>query len=190
MIKVIHRRNTIEQLKTVNPEYGVEIDIRSEGSRLILHHDAFEPGTDFEKWLESYRHQLLILNTKAEGLEVEILNLMHQFKVENYFFLDMSIPFMIKWMSKGLKNIAVRFSEYEPLDFVLKFSGKVDWVWIDCFTDLHLNKEEYQLLKNHFKLCLVSPELQAHPTEKIQEFKSKLQDMPMDAVCTKFPELW
>jgi hypothetical protein len=31
-------------------------------------------------------------------------------------------------MKKGVTKIAVRFSEFEPLEFVMKFSGKVEWV--------------------------------------------------------------
>jgi hypothetical protein len=93
-------------------------------------------------------------------------------------------------MKKGVSDIAVRFSEYEPLEFVLKFKDKVKWVWVDCFTDLPLNAENYNILKQHFKLCIVSPELQGYPVERIVEFKEKLKEMPVDAVCTKKPELW
>jgi hypothetical protein len=61
---------------------------------------------------------------------------------------------------------------------------------VDCFSDLPLNTENYSKLKKHFKLCLVYPELQGFDVSRIEEFKNKLKDMPVDAVCTKRPDLW
>jgi hypothetical protein len=190
MLKIVHRINTIQQLKETHTEYGVELDLRPDGNEIIIHHDPFTEGEDFEDWLKYYKHSFIILNTKAEGMEERLLALMEKYQIENYFFLDLSLPFLIKYMNKGVTKIAVRFSEYEPLEFVMNFAGKVDWVWVDCFTDLPLNPENYKILKKHFKFCLVSPELQGYDTSKIEEFKNKLKDMPMDAVCTKRPDLW
>jgi hypothetical protein len=190
MLKIAHRINTIEQLKQTPGEYGVEMDLRPFGDKIIIHHDAFKEGEDFEEWLKYYQHALLILNTKAEGMEDRILELMEKHKIENYFFLDLSLPFLIKYMKKGVKKIAVRFSEYEPIDFVMGFAGKLDWVWIDCFNDLPLDLATYNLLKEHFKLCIVSPELQGYDISRIDEFKLKLANMDIDAVCTKRPDLW
>ena len=190
MLKIAHRINTINQLQNTPFEYGVELDLRPEGDRIIMQHDAFKEGEDFEEWLKHYKHQLIILNTKAEGMEDRILELMLKYGVKNYFFLDLSLPYLIKYMKKGVHQMAIRFSEYEPLDFVLGFAGKVDWVWIDCFTDLPLNKDNYAILKKNFKMCLVSPELQGYDVSRIDEFKTKLQDMELDAVCTKRPDLW
>lgn len=190
MLKITHRINTISQLQNTPVEYGVELDLRPDGERIIIHHDPFTQGEDFEEWLKYYKHSFIILNTKAEGMEARILALMEKYKIENYFFLDLSLPFLIKYMKKGVSKIAVRFSEFEPLEFVMKFAGKVEWVWVDCFTDLPLNPDNYTMLKKHFKLCLVSPELQGYEVSRIEEFKEKLQDMPVDAVCTKRPDLW
>ena len=36
-----HRRNTIEQLKETPTKYGIEVDIRSFGEKLIINHDPF-----------------------------------------------------------------------------------------------------------------------------------------------------
>jgi len=190
MLKIAHRINTIEQLNSTPIEYGVELDLRPDGNNIIIHHDAFQNGENFEEWLKHYRHSLIILNTKAEGMEERILNLMEQHQIDNYFFLDLSLPFLIKYMRKGITKMAVRFSEYEPIEFVQKFAGKIDWVWVDCFTDLPLNKDNYNILKQHFKLCLVSPELQGYDVSRIEEFKIQLSGMEIDAVCTKRPDLW
>jgi len=190
MLKIAHRINTVEQLKLVPTEYGIELDIRSEGDRLILHHDPFVTGEDFEHFLKFYNHQLIILNTKSEGIETAIISLMEKFKISNYFFLDLSLPFLIKYARLGVSKIGVRFSEFEPLEFVLKFKDLVDWVWVDCFTDLPLNIDNYKQLIEHFKICIVSPELQGFGVERIEEFKHRLLDYKIDAVCTKRPDLW
>ena len=84
MLKIAHRINTIEQLKQTPGEYGVEMDLRPFGDKIIIHHDAFKEGEDFEEWLKYYQHALLILNTKAEGMEDRILELMEKHKIENY----------------------------------------------------------------------------------------------------------
>ncbi|MNW16572.1 hypothetical protein D3C71_2154620 [compost metagenome] len=65
--------------------------------------------------------------------------------------------------------------------------GKVKWVWVDCFTKLPINKENYSKLKEWgYKLCLVSPELQGRDQD-IEEYKQYLQDndIKFDKICTK-----
>lgn len=190
MLKIAHRINTVDQLLQTPQEYGIELDIRSEGNNLILHHDPFKKGELFEDLLKVYNHQLIILNTKSEGMEQRILELMEEYNISNYFFLDLSLPFLVKHARQGLQKIAVRFSEFEPIEFALAFANKVDWVWVDCFNDLPLNQNNYKQLKQHFKLCLVSPELQGYSTDRIKEFKKQIEGMQIDAVCTKRPDLW
>ncbi len=190
MIKIAHRINTIEQLKHVPAEYGVELDLRPDGEKIVIHHEPFQGGEDFEEWLNYYHHRLIILNTKAEGMEERLVRLMEKHEIKDYFFLDLSLPYLIKYMNKGISRMAVRFSEYEPLEFVMKFAGKVEWVWIDCFNHLPLTTENYKILKANFKLCLVSPELQGYELDRILDFKKQLKDMEIDAVCTKRPDLW
>ena len=72
----------------------------------------------------------------------------------------------------------------------MKFAGKVDWVWVDCFNYLPLNQYNFTVIKRHFKLCVVSPELQGYSTTRINEFREQLNGLQIDAVCTKFPRLW
>jgi hypothetical protein len=85
------------------------------------------------------------------------------------------------------KNIALRFSEFEGIDTILNMKGKVEWIWVDCFTKLPITSQNYKLLKEHgFKFCLVSPELQAQ-NEKLEVYKQYLEDerIIFDAICTK-----
>ena len=48
----------------------VQVDIRSKGSQLIIHHDPFSDGEDFEEWINHYKHDTLILNVKEEVLNL------------------------------------------------------------------------------------------------------------------------
>ena len=63
---IAHRRNTIAELLATDPKYGIEIDIRSQGERLIIHHDPFVEGNSFDEWIKVYQHGTLILNVKEE----------------------------------------------------------------------------------------------------------------------------
>ena len=190
MLFIRHRVNSVKDLETIPPRLGIELDLRSAGSRLILQHDPFQGGDRFEDLLKHYRHAFMIVNVKTEGVEEEARQLLRKYGIKEYFFLDLSFPALIKLTRKGEKNIAIRFSEYEPLEQCLALKGKVRWVWIDCFTRLPLNDKNYSILRECFKLCIVSPELQNHPKEKIASFKKALSDYKIDAVCTKHPELW
>ena len=191
---ISHRRNTIEELQATPREYGVEVDIRSDNGKLVIHHDPFARGDDFEEWLKHFQHGTLILNVKEEGLEARLIDLMKQYKIEDYFFLDQSFPFLIKWSKLGEHHCAVRVSEFESIETALSLSGKIDWVWVDCFTKFPLAGIDAKRLQDAgFKLCLVSPELQGRPADTaIPELAKLLNErhITADAICTKNPELW
>lgn len=187
MIYVAHRINTVAQLRQVPYECGVEVDLRDHGDELILQHDPFIGGEKFQDYLKYYNHALLILNIKSERVEFRVLELLQKYGIKNYFFLDSSFPMIYQLISEEEKNIAVRFSEFEPIEGILAMKDKVGWVWVDCFTKLSIDQVMYQRLKDAgFKLCLVSPELQGRQ-EDIPQYKSYLseQDIVFDAICTK-----
>lgn len=184
---IAHRVNTIEELKQIPKEYGVELDLRDFGERLILQHDPFKDGEDFEEYLKYYNHGTMILNIKSERIEYKVLELIKKYNIKKYFFLDSSFPMIYVLSKSGEKNIALRFSEFEGIDTILNMKDKVDWVWVDCFSKLPIDKNNFKLLKdNGFKLCLVSPELQNQDT-KLDEYKRFLKDnnIVFDAICTK-----
>lgn len=194
MIIVRHRRNTAQQLQETPQQWGVELDIRSHGDELIIHHDAFAEGERFEDWLTHYRHRLIILNVKEEGLEERVIALMRAHGVDDYFFLDQSFPFLVRTANRGERRCAVRVSEYESIDTALTLAGKVEWVWVDCFTRFPLDRTQAARLQDAgFRLCLVSPELQGRPAaEEVPALRDLLarEGIVADAVCTKEPELW
>jgi hypothetical protein len=187
---IAHRINTIAQLRCVPTEFGVELDLRDRGDRLILQHDPFGDGEDFASFLTEYQHGTLILNVKSERIEHRVLELIRQSKVRDYFFLDCSFPMIRQLVKLGESKIAVRFSEYEPIESALALAGQVDWAWIDCFNRLPFDPESHRRLKAHFKLCIVSPELQGRPLDTIVDFARELAPYQVDAICTKRPDIW
>jgi hypothetical protein len=191
---ISHRRNTLGELAATPVTLGVEVDIRSQGDRLVIHHDPFVEGEPFDDWIAAYRHGTLILNVKEEGLEKRLLDLMARHGIDDFFFLDQSFPFLVKWARAGERRCAVRVSEFESVDTALTLAGKVDWVWVDCFTRFPLDEADARRLTSAgFKLCLVSPELQGRPAEdEIPALRRQLLSLNIDphAVCTKRPDLW
>ena len=71
---------------------------------------------------------------KEEGLEARLIDLMKAYGIADYFFLDQSFPFLVKWSKLGEHRCAVRVSEFESVETALALARKVDWVWVDCFT--------------------------------------------------------
>jgi hypothetical protein len=205
-MQIIHHRiNTLKQLDQLCISDGAEIDIRYHLEELSLHHDPFHNSPkdlpSFESFLCKWKNTgPLILNLKSEGLEDKCIELMNKHQIVNWFFLDMSMPFFVKYSIKSQssvaqyfspENLAVRFSDFEPIEYALSFEKSVQWVWVDTFNNFPLTPDTYKQLKeSQFKLCLVSPELQGLPIENIIIIKRLVKDFEIDAVCTKHPELW
>lgn len=184
---IAHRVNTIEELKQIPFEYGVELDLRDYADKLVLQHDPFKDGEDFEEYLKHYNHGTMILNIKSERIEHKVLELIKKYNIKKYFFLDSSFPMIYLLSNNNEKNIALRFSEFEGIDTILNMKNKVEWIWVDCFSKLPITNENYTLLKaKGFKFCLVSPELQGQ-SEKLEEYKEYLMESEIifDAICTK-----
>lgn len=191
---IVHQRNTIKDLIATNTNYGVEVDIRSHGNKLSIHHDPFVDGESFENWLIEYQHGTLVLNVKEEGLEERLIELMSVHGISDYFFLDQSFPFLLRWAKASDRRCAVRVSEFENVETALSLARKVDWAWIDCFSYFSLSQRDALRLKNNgFRLCIVSPELYGrNPEFEIPQLALILAERAIkaDAVCTKRPDLW
>ena len=191
---ISHRRNTIAQLRETPRHLGVEVDIRSIGSRLVIHHDPFVEGEDFDDWLANYAHGTLILNVKEEGLEQALAARMAAAGIDDWFFLDQSFPFLVRSARAGERRCAVRVSEFEAVDTALTLAGRIDWCWVDCFTRFPLDGAQARRLQSAgLQLCLVSPELQGRDAAvEIPALRRLLADegIAAQAVCTKRPDLW
>jgi bifunctional N-acetylglucosamine-1-phosphate-uridyltransferase/glucosamine-1-phosphate-acetyltransferase GlmU-like protein len=188
MLFCCHRINTAIELKQIHQKYGIEVDIRDNlQGQIYLAHDPFTEGELFDDFLKFYNHSFIILNVKSERIEYKALELLQKYNIKNYFFLDSSFPMIYKLSNEGEKNFAVRFSEFEGIDTILNMKGKVEWVWVDCFTQNPLTFEIYTTLKDAgFKLCFVSPELQ-NQIEKLELYRDFFikENIKMDMICTK-----
>lgn len=173
--------------------FGTETDVRDACGRLVISHDM--PGNDdmsveeFFKIFVSFDRKLpLALNIKSDGLQDKLKSLLDSFNIENYFLFDMSIPDLLKSVSKNLKCYA-RISEYEIL--TTELSKVTSGVWLDYFQNFSLKKDEISsLLVGGKDVCLVSPELHGKAAE---DFWSELKSSKLDQnkklmICTDLPE--
>lgn len=194
MIIIQHRVNDITKLLQTPKNLGVEVDIRSDSNHLYLAHDPFGAGTSFSEYLDHFDHAFIVLNVKEEGLEQRCLDQLNERGIKNYFFLDQSMPFLIRRGIQGAKDGACRVSEYESLSTVENLGGMCEWVWLDSFHPGQSTVAMLSQLKNlGLRICLVSPELhgthrEGETAQLVDEIKNT--NSTIDAVCTKFPELW
>jgi len=188
-----HRINQMNKLRAVNPDRGVEIDIRSSNCNIVLAHDPFTSGELFSEWLKCWKGQSLILNVKEEGLEESILELLKNYDVKDFFFLDQSYPSIRRLINLGISKLATRVSDFEDINTAIK-SGS-EWIWLDSFTgNWNYLPDTLKLINGMgHKTCLVSPELQRTDSEiELKELKEliKVNNLEITAVCTKHPESW
>lgn len=191
-----HRVNQISELENVDPAWGVEIDLRSHVAvqgKLHLSHDPWKEGEDFRWWLDAFCSRKIrgpiALNTKEDGLEEAITRLMKEYGIGSYFFVDTAPPTLArKVFLEGDRHFAPRLSEFEIPEAAQNFSGKTDWLWVDCFRGRSVLVETLSKLSPSFKVCLVSPELHGASLDTIEDFKA-LYSLA-HAVCTKNPQAW
>lgn len=185
---IAHRINTAEELIKLPFAYGVELDLRDnlEGNVYIAH-NPFEQGEDFEQYLKQYHHKTMILNIKSERIELKVMELLKQYCVRDFFFLDSSFPMIYQLVSMNEQRIALRYSEFEGMDTIRNMRGRVQWIWVDCFTKLPITHQSFRELKDMgYKLCLVSPELQGREKDiEVYGKYLKNEGITMDAICTK-----
>ena len=185
---IAHRINTVEQLRSVPSDCGIEIDLRDmPGGMLYLQHDPFVSGENFESFLQEYHHGTMIINVKSERIEMKVRELLKQKEIKNYFFLDCSFPMVKLLTDMEERRIALRYSEYEGMDTLRRMAGLVLWVWVDCFTRMPLTKRDYKELKDlGYRICLVSPDIVGRE-EKIEAYRAEIEEtgIVFDAVCGK-----
>ena len=98
----------------------------------------------------------IILNIKTEGIEPMCIEIMKKFQIKHWFFLDISMPYMVKYSFEAInnsigefspENLAVRFSEFEPIEYALSFKGRAKWIWVDCFNFFPITPSIYTKIK-------------------------------------------
>jgi hypothetical protein len=187
MIFTAHRVNTSAALMHVPKTCGVEIDLRDGYNNIILAHDPFEEGELLRDYLKHFDHAFLILNVKSERIEWLALDILNDFGIKNFFFLDSSFPMTIALAKKGVSQLSLRFSEFESLESIELMRSKVSWVWVDCFSINPLDDNTISQLRDWgLKVCIVSPELQGRPDD-VESYVRELgrQGYIPDMVCSK-----
>ncbi|MDD2385288.1 MAG: hypothetical protein PHP52_00735 [Bacteroidales bacterium] len=187
-MKIInHRINTIVELKNIPCENGVEIDVRDFGRNIVLAHDPFVGGELLEDFVKHYNHSTLIINSKSEGIEFKVIELLEKYDIKDFFFLDSSFAIINKFIKIGETRFAVRFSEIESIQNAINLKSKSNWVWVDCFLSNPLNKPSFDALKNaNYQICFVSPDLVGRSNEIAQYIKYfKEKEIILDAICVK-----
>ena len=191
-----HRRNSKEELISTPSHFGVEIDIRSIGKNLVLQHDPFTEGDLFTDWLEHYSHSGLILNLKEDGLESQLLSILKDREIDNFFFLDQSYPSMIKSLKNNLASkVAARSSEFESLESIKSLPQPPAYIWCDSFDGSwsHLISTVNYSIQVGALCVIVSPELQSRQSAvEVFDIKEILSINVSNevAVCTKNPWQW
>ena len=196
-----HRVNTLEKLARVKTEFGIEIDVRGFGQKMFLNHDPLQDGVEYlelETLLQEYNRLGIqggiIFNTKEAGYEAQILELAKKCGIKgDSFLLDVEFPYLYAATRRlGVRNIAVRYSEAEPIEAVeaqmVDGQPLLDWVWIDTNTKLPLDAETVKRLQL-FKTCLVCPERWGRPND-IQVYVEKMKSLGFapTAVMTSIEE--
>lgn len=185
-----HRVNTVSKLDTTPKECGIEIDIRPFSSSLILHHDPFCEGEKLSSFLDHYDHGLIMANIKAEGIEESVIKEFEKRKIENYFLFDISFGFAIKLSKKGFQKFALRYSEYEDFNSIELFPANFEWLFVDSFTHIPIQKNNLEKIKNRgLKISLVSPELHNRESD-LMIAKQLVKLNQIDAILTDDLSLW
>ncbi len=171
--------------------FGTETDFRDFNGELVISHDiadktAISAREFFEIYCKYDKRLPLALNIKADGLQIELRNLLVEFGIDNYFVFDMSVPDALHYIKHKIK-VFTRKSEFETIPPFLEES---EGIWFDEFKSHWINDEVIaNYLSDGKKVCIVSPDL--HKREHLKEwedyknFRGNTQNL---MICTDFPE--
>ena len=184
-----HRINSLDKLKNVDKNYGVEIDIRDYKSDLILSHDPFPKKIVYLKeYLPFLKGRNIIANIKSERVEKMFVEMKNKLATNSeYFFLDSSFSMISNFGI--IYNFASRFSEFESLDTSIKLveNSLVKWLWIDTFFSFPINKGNINKINSlEVKKCFTSPDLLGRENQ-IPAYAKLIKNfnLKIDAICCK-----
>jgi hypothetical protein len=188
---IAHRINTVDELRLIPPEFGVEIDVRAYRDRLVLTHDPYEDGDELEEYLAALEDRFVVFNIKESGIEDDVRKLADRYDVSDYFLLDVEFPYIYAaTRGSSFSKIAIRFSEAEPIETALDNQEFADWVWVDTNTELPLDADEYERLRAaDYKICLVCPGRWDRPDD-IPKYADQLKqsEIEVDAIMTSLED--
>ncbi|WP_281544075.1 hypothetical protein [Grimontia sp. SpTr1] len=180
--------------RSFNLGFGTETDVRDSLGKLVISHDM--PNGEelmFSEFLDIYGetgcHGVLAINIKADGLQDELLKILKEKNIENYFIFDTSVPDLIVSLKKGLTCFS-RYSEYEPKTALW---DECSGVWYDGFNGMVIDQEMVSdLISRGKKVAIVSPELHGRDYESVWEALRSLPPSVFGSdnliLCTDIPE--
>ena len=158
-LPIIHKVNSINKLKTIPTDYGVEIDVRFENKNLYLSHDPIiniKSTCMLQDFLSEFNHKFIVANIKDAGIETVVINAIKE-TTENFFLLDFEIPFLFNKNKDIKKYLSTRYSLFENITQDSLTADYVEWLWVDSYDEFPINKSNMNTLPI-LKKCLVSPE--------------------------------
>lgn len=173
--------------------FGTETDIRDLNGELVISHDiATEDAITLEEFIQifiSFDKTLpLALNIKSDGLQNHLKKILQNYRIENYFVFDMSVPDTLGYLREEIYFYS-RQSEYEIYPSLYKDSKGV---WMDEFENHWINEEAINTHINNGKsVCIVSPELHKRNYLKEWGYYKKhfnMVDSKKISICTDKPE--
>lgn len=156
-------RNTIAALAAaIEHGFGIETDIRDYKGELVVSHNIAEASSPklrelFEMYHASKCSEWMALNIKADGLQPLLQELLEEFRIENYFLFDMSIPEMVVNKRQNLKF----YTRHSDIENECVLYDDALGVWLDSFYTKDWPDKEIisSHLKNKKSVCIISPEI-------------------------------
>ena len=132
------------------------------------------------------RNLCLALNIKADGLAVQIKDILGRYDHTNYFTFDMSLPEQVKQVRAGLR-VYSGLSDFQKTAPLLE---SCEGVWLDSFNGDWFEPDLVDdLLTQGKAVCIVSSEL--HERNPVQQWKNLLKirqiSNPHIQLCTDRP---
>ena len=180
-------------LRSFSSKFGIETDVRDYDGQIVISHDipeknSFPLAELFQLYNQHGKKSLLALNIKSDGLQTELLHLLNDFEIENYFFFDCSGPEFFQFKKMDFPVFS-RQSEFEPIP---SFYDQSDGIWLDEFGTHWINDE---IILKHLnlgkKVGIVSPEI--HGRNYVNEWREYKEINQKNSfkeliLCTDYPE--
>jgi hypothetical protein len=163
MLRIKRKVNITKDYFKSNRDIGIKIDLRTLNHRIVVSYAPWNNKSEvFKNWISKYSHIRLIIKIKVEGLKDSAENVSDQYRLTHYFFLEQSVFYVRKSLSKSKFKTLMRFSELESIQLETVYLSYVpSWIWIDDFKATWQNLDFLNKLNmNGIKTCRVSPELQ------------------------------
>ncbi len=170
--KHINEKNTLNSFEcSFNNKLGTETDLRDYCGEIVISHDipdsaCLSLNNFFETYLKYDDTLTLALNIKSDGLVKKIQSSIVDYKIQNYFVFDMSIPDTLSYIENNIK-FYTRQSEFE---MVPSFYNFATGIWLDSFNTIwYDNKVIESHLRENKRVAIVSSDLHKRDNKDLWE---------------------